>query len=91
MQVQVNSCSFVSCSVAVDLQNKAEVGEAWLQLLKTHEYDHLTFEQRVGTLKTLVHMALDGPAVRATIEARIEESQRIRKQMFEEAKVRHAL
>lgn len=32
-------------------------------------------------------MAIDGPAVRATLEARIEDSQRIRKQMFEEAKV----
>lgn len=47
----------------------------------------MTFEQRVAALKTLVHMALDGPAVRATLEARIEEGQRIRKQMFEEAKV----
>jgi len=64
-----------------------DAGESWLQQLKTHEYDDLSFEQRVSILLTLVHLALDGPAVRASLEGRIEEAQRIRKQMWEEAKV----
>jgi len=38
-----------------------------------------------------VHLALDGPAVRASLEGRIEEAQRVRKQMWEEAKVIHVL
>ena len=42
----------------------------------------------MNILWTLVNLALDGPAVRAALEGRIEEAQRIRKQMWEEAKVR---
>ena len=38
-----------------------------------------------------MHLALDGPAVRASLDGRIEEAQRVRKQMWEEAKVIHAL
>ncbi len=38
-----------------------------------------------------MHLALDGPAVRASLEGRIEEAQRVRKQMWEEAKVIHVL
>ena len=70
-------------------QGKISAGESWLQHLKTHEYDELSFEQRVNILWTLVNLALDGPTVRAALEARTEEAQRIRKQMFEEAKVFH--
>ena len=43
----------------------------------------------MNILWTLVNLALDGPTVRAALEARTEEAQRIRKQMFEEAKVFH--
>lgn len=68
-------------------QGKVNAGESWLQHLKTQEYDELSFEQRVNILWTLVNLALDGPAVRAALEARTEEAQRIRKQMWEEAKV----
>ncbi|KAL3160990.1 hypothetical protein ABBQ38_009379 [Trebouxia sp. C0009 RCD-2024] len=70
-----------------DEEGKVDAGESWLQHLKTHEYDELSFEQRVNILWTLVNLALDGPSVRAALEARTEEAQRIRKQMFEEAKV----
>jgi len=38
-----------------------------------------------------VLLALDGPAVRASLEGRIEEAQRVRKQMWEEAKMTHVL
>ena len=70
------------------VQEKVDAGESWLQQLKTREYDDLSFEQRVNVLRTLAHLALDGPTVRASLEGRIEEAQRIRKQMWEEAKVR---
>ena len=75
------------CSIACLEQGKVDVGESWLQHLKTHEYDQLSFEQRVDILWTLMNLALDGPAVRAALEARTEEAQRIRKQMWEEARV----
>lgn len=74
-----------------DYESKADAGESWLQHLKTHEYDDLSFEQRVNVLRTLVHLALDGPAVRASLEGRIEEAQRVRKQMWEEAKIEKRL
>jgi len=73
--------------VCCNSQSKADAGESWLQHLKAHEYDDLSFEQRVNVLRTLVHLALDGPAVRASLDGRIEEAQRVRKQMWEEAKV----
>ncbi|KAL0041481.1 hypothetical protein WJX79_004991 [Trebouxia sp. C0005] len=74
-----------------EYETKADAGESWLQHLKTHEYDDLSFEQRVNCLKMLVHLALDGPAVRASLDGRIEEAQRVRKQMWEEAKIEKRL
>lgn len=68
-------------------QGKVDVGESWLLHLKTHEYDELSFEQRVNILWTLMNLALDGPTVRSTLDSRTEEAQRIRKQMWEEARV----
>lgn len=75
----------------VSTQGKVVHGESWLQQLKTHDYNDLSFEQRVNILWTLVHLALDGPAVRSALEGRIEEAQRIRKQMWEEAKVHSSI
>ena len=60
----------------------------WLVALERGGYQQLSLEQRVELLCTLVHMAIDGPSVRAAIETRSEEAQRIKKQMWEEAKVR---
>ena len=79
--------SLLCCSTALLEQGKADVGESWLQHLKTDEYDELSFEQRVNILWTMVNLALDGPTVRAALEGRTEEAQRIRKQMWEEARV----
>ena len=79
--------SLLCCSIAWLEQGKVDVGESWLQHLKSHEYDELSFEQRVNILWTLMNLALDGPTVRAALEGRTEEAQRIRKQMWEEARV----
>lgn len=70
-----------------EYEGKVDPGHSWLQHLKTREYDDLSFEERVNVLRTLTHMALDGPAVRAALDGRIEEAQRIRKQMYEDAKI----
>jgi hypothetical protein len=67
-------------------QDKEE-GEAWVRELEAHGYNALTLEQRISVLCMLCHMVIDGPSVRAALEARVEEAGRIRKQMFEDAKV----
>jgi WSTF, HB1, Itc1p, MBD9 motif 1 len=58
-----------------------------VRALEVGEYGDLTVEQRVSILSTLVHLALDGPSVRATLEQRLEEVARVRRFMWEEAKV----
>eukprot|EP00884_Botryococcus_braunii_P016830 jgi/Botrbrau1/3830/Bobra.0183s0056.2 len=63
-----------------------EEGAAWVRALEVGEYGDLAIEQRVAILSTLVHLALDGPSVRATLEQRLEEVARVRRFMWEEAK-----
>ena len=62
-------------------------GEAWVRALQTREYRSLSLLERVAMLKALVHLTLDGPTLRNTLEARLEESQRVRKQMWEDSRV----
>ncbi|KAK9816480.1 hypothetical protein WJX72_000803 [[Myrmecia] bisecta] len=62
-------------------------GEAWVHALQQGDYGALTLEQRCAVLVTLVHNAIDGPSVRACLDGRLEEAQRIRKQMWEEARL----
>lgn len=45
----------------------------------------------MAILSTLVHLALEGPSVRATLEQRLEEVAQVRRFMWEEAKVRASL
>lgn len=59
-----------------------------MRALETHEYSELSVEQRLDVIVALCHMAIDGPSIRVALEGRIEESSRIRKQMWEEGKVR---
>lgn len=58
-----------------------------MRALEMGEYGDLTIEQRVTILSTLVQLALDGPSVRSTLEQRLEEVARVRRFMWEEAKV----
>ena len=67
-----------------------EGGAAWISHLAEQDYDAFPLEQRLDVLQTLVHAALEGPSVRLCLEHRLEEAQRIRKQMWEEAKVCNA-
>lgn len=68
------------------LQGKA-TGEFWVQLLLTKDYKDLDLAERTTILAALTHLTLDGPTIRNTLEARQEEASRIRKQMWEEARV----
>ena len=56
--------------------------------LEHAEYDELPLEARVAALTALVHLALEGPSVRACLDGRLEEAQRVRKLMWEDAKAR---
>ncbi len=64
-----------------------EDGFDWISKLAEQDYDQITLEQRLEILQTLVHAVMEGPSVRCCLDHRLEESQRIRKQMWEEAKV----
>ena len=55
--------------------------------LETSEYGALPLPTRLGILGALVQLALDGPSVRAALEAKLEEAARVRKAMAEDAKV----
>ena len=55
--------------------------------LETLEYGALPLPTRLGILGALVQLALDGPSVRAALEAKLEEAARVRKAMAEDAKV----
>ena len=62
-------------------------GEPWVRELATSEYGALPLPTRLGILGALVQLALDGPSVRAALEAKLEEAARVRKAMAEDAKV----
>ena len=71
------------------MQGRAE-GAPWVAALEHAEYDELSLEARVAALSALVHLALEGPSVRACLDGRLEEAQRVRKLMWEDAKARRA-
>lgn len=73
-------------SQAVGMQ-AAHEGEAWVRDLEAQEYSQLGLDTRLAILATLVAAVLDSPSLRACLEMRLEENQRIRRQMFEEARV----
>lgn len=68
------------------MQGKA-TGEAWVQTLLSKDYRDLDTAERATILAALTHLTIDGPTLRNTLEARHEEAGRVRKQMWEEARV----
>ncbi|KAK9835073.1 hypothetical protein WJX81_008591 [Elliptochloris bilobata] len=64
----------------------AAEGEPWVAALSTGEYGDLALGVRVGILTQLMHLVLDGPAVRACLDARLDEVARVRKLMWDESK-----
>ncbi len=59
--------------------------------LETCEYGELSMEMRMTAIVALMHLALDGPSVRTCLDGRLEEAQRVRKSMWDEAKACHRL
>jgi hypothetical protein len=62
---------------------------AWhTPLLAAAAYDELSLEHRLAMLSALCHLALDTPSIKEVLEQRLEEQGRIKKQAWEEARVR---
>ena len=72
------------------MQEAGELGEPWVKVLLTKDYSQLSLAERVAMLSTLVHLTIDGPTIRNTLESRQEEAAKVRKQMWEEARVNHS-
>jgi hypothetical protein len=62
-----------------------------VNVLAAEEYDALSVRERLDALLWLLHTLLDGPTLRAVLDARAEDVATIKKQMVEDAKVRDAL
>jgi hypothetical protein len=61
-------------------------GKRWVERLLGDEYDVLTFEERLEAALDLMHLALDMPTVRATLDRRSDEVERAKKLMRDAAK-----
>ena len=66
-----------------------EAGEGWVRSLQAQEYSELSLDERLTIMAALTHLMIEGPTLRNTLEARLEEAGRVRKQMWEEARVGH--
>jgi hypothetical protein len=66
---------------------EASHGEPWVSALESADYSGLSLEMRMAALVALVHLALEGPSVRNCLDARLDEAQRVRKAMWDDAKV----
>lgn len=62
-------------------------GEPWVSALLTHDYNSLSFEDKLAALVTLTNMALDGPTIRSYLDGRLETQHQAKKRQAEEAKV----
>ena len=61
---------------------------SWVAVLQAGAYRDLTAEQRVAALSALCHAALEGPVVRAAMDARLDEAHNRRRLQHQEAKAR---
>ena len=57
-------------------------------MLLTKDYAQTTLDERVAMLTSLVHLTVDGPTIRNNLELRLEEQGKVRKKMWEDARVR---
>ncbi|XP_065878356.1 homeobox-DDT domain protein RLT1 isoform X2 [Euphorbia lathyris] len=75
----------------VDQQNieidESNSGESWIQGLAEGEYAHLSVEERLNALITLVGIANEGNTIRAVLEDRLEAANSLKKQMWAEAQL----
>ena len=64
---------------------------SWVAVLQCGTYRDLTMEQRVAALSALCHAVMEGPAVRAAMDARLDEAHNRRRLQWQEAKARSLL
>jgi hypothetical protein len=62
-------------------------GKRWVEKLLGGEYDCLTLEERLEAALDLMHLALDMPSTRAALDRRIDDVERAKKAIRDEAKV----
>ncbi|XP_039068408.1 homeobox-DDT domain protein RLT1-like isoform X2 [Hibiscus syriacus] len=67
--------------------NESESGESWIQGLSEGEYSHLSVEERLNALVTLIGIANEGNSIRAVLEDRLEAANALKKQMWTEAQL----
>ncbi|KAK2079154.1 hypothetical protein QBZ16_002845 [Prototheca wickerhamii] len=68
-------------------ENQASRAAGWVEALKDRDYDALTLADRAGMLGALCYLAMQAPSVRDVMERRIEEQQRLKRQLWEESKL----
>ena len=61
---------------------------SWVAVLQSGAYRDLTMDQRVAALSALCHAAMEGPAVRAVMEAHLDEAHSRRRLQWQDAKAR---
>ncbi|KAG1674622.1 hypothetical protein FOA52_001871 [Chlamydomonas sp. UWO 241] len=64
----------------------SEPVEPWIVMLLNHDYDELPLEHRLAALSFLVNLVVNGPTVRAKLDARAEEGMKLKKQLLEDVK-----
>mmetsp|Transcript_4546 Transcript_4546/g.12680 ORF Transcript_4546/g.12680 Transcript_4546/m.12680 type:complete len:1365 (+) Transcript_4546:425-4519(+) len=69
-----------------DDESLPDTAESWVLQLEDSEYNELSLADRVKALVLLVQMVIDGPTLRARLEARMDESAKVKKHVQEENK-----
>ncbi|OMO76376.1 hypothetical protein CCACVL1_15728 [Corchorus capsularis] len=67
--------------------DESKSGESWIQGLSEGEYSHLSVEERLNALVTLIGIANEGNSIRAVLEDRLEAANALKKQMWAEAQL----
>ncbi|KAL4289870.1 hypothetical protein GQ457_14G009610 [Hibiscus cannabinus] len=67
--------------------NESESGASWIQGLSEGEYSHLSVEERLNALVSLIGIANEGNSIRAVLEDRLEAANALKKQMWTEAQL----
>jgi len=96
---QNRPCSCLSLSLAAQThvgtvllvtQAKGVEGSrsSWVAVLQSGAYRDLSTEQRVAALSALCHAVMEGPAVRAAMDARLDEAHNRRRLQHQETRAR---
>ncbi|KAJ4830577.1 hypothetical protein Tsubulata_017033 [Turnera subulata] len=67
--------------------DESRSGASWIQGLTEGEYSHLSVEERLNAIVTLVGVANEGNSIRAVLEDRLEAANALKKQMWAEAQL----